>query len=87
MKASGLDTTGYHIEVPSFGDWGFTLASNKPLKPERLKVQVETRFLTDEQIQAMFVFAKDLEAPEVEVNRIVSPVILEYYQQSWKYWN
>lgn len=87
MKASGLDTTGYHIEVPSFGDWGFTLASNEPLKPERLKVQVETRFLTDEQMQAMFVFAKDLEAPEVEVNRIVSPVILEYYQQSWKYWN
>lgn len=87
MAASGLNTTGYHLEVPSFGDWGFTLASNAPLEPERLKVKVETRFLNDDQLRAMFVFSKDLEAPDVEVNRIVSPVILEYYQQSWKYWN
>lgn len=87
MADSELNTTGYHLEVPSFGDWGFTLASNEALDFSRLKVKVDTRFLTDEQIKAMFVFAKDLEAPEVEVNRIVSPVILEYYQESWRYWN
>ncbi len=87
MAASGLDTSGYHLEVPTFGDWGFTIASNEPLNLKRRNVTIATRFLTDEQMDVMFVFAKDLEAPEVEVNGIISPVILEYYHQSWKYWN
>lgn len=87
VAAAGLVTSGYHLEIPSFGDWGFTIASNQPLKTEGIDLKVETKFLNSEQLGAMFVFGKDIDRQDVEVNGIVNPVILEYYQQSWKHWN
>ena len=37
----------YHVWVPSFGDWGFNLASTEPLSPTGWDFSdVETRFLT-----------------------------------------
>ncbi len=27
MRAAGLATAAYHVDVPSFGDWGFHLAT------------------------------------------------------------
>ncbi len=34
MAAAGLSTRGYHAPVPTFGDWGFLLASGGPTAPE-----------------------------------------------------
>ncbi|WP_204276891.1 hypothetical protein, partial [Escherichia coli] len=32
LEAVGLSTTPYHAHVPSFGEWGFVLASRRPLR-------------------------------------------------------
>lgn len=87
VESTGLTTTGYHIEVPSFGDWGFTMASKQAFDPKNIQISVETRFLDNSTAAALFLFAKDLSPRDVKANTITNPVILEYYAKSWKYWN
>jgi len=74
----------YHINVPSFGEWGFVLAApraetlTRPARP-----LPSTRVLTEESEAAMFIFDKDLSEPEgVEVNRLNDQPLVRYYRQS-----
>lgn len=75
----------YHVHVPSFGEWGFVMASRRPVEPRRLRPSVPTRFLNQEALAAMFGFGRDIGASgEVEVNRLDRPVLYIYYQRGWK---
>jgi len=96
MTAAGRSMVGlsdmmflpYHLNVPSFGEWGFVLASRRPVDPRRLSIRVPTRFLTDDVMQAMFNFGRDM-APhgEMKINRIDRPVLYEYYRKGWRAFN
>ena len=33
LEAVGLAATPYHAHVPSFGEWGFVIASRRPFRP------------------------------------------------------
>lgn len=79
-----LNVLPYHVHVPSFGEWGFVLASRVSLAPQELSVDVPTRFLTDEVLAAMFAFGKDLDRRSVQVNRLERPVIARYYARGWR---
>jgi spermidine synthase len=45
LKSVGMFTKSYFTYVPSFGDWGFQIASFKPLFPSRKKVGVPNQTL------------------------------------------
>lgn len=77
----------YHVNVPSFGEWGFVLASRGQVDTQRLKVTVPTRFLTDQTIPGLFVFSADMQPKEVQVNRLDQPVIVRYYENGWRMYN
>ncbi|HEY8544416.1 MAG TPA: polyamine aminopropyltransferase [Acidimicrobiales bacterium] len=82
VAAAGLATLPYHVDVPSFGDWGFVLASREPPAPT-VDPGVETRFLTDDVLAAARVFGADVAPVEVEVNTIDNPVLAEYTDRGW----
>lgn len=77
----------YHTYIPSFGDWGFLLASksdlnavqNKPL-PQNLK------FLTKNQMEISFLLPKDVSLIKTKINTLDSPIILNYYVEDWERW-
>ena len=46
LQACGLITAPYHTNVPSFGEWGFILASPRPL-PDECRLPDGLRFLDD----------------------------------------
>lgn len=73
----------YHLHVPSFGEWGFAMASQRPVDPTRLTVSVTTHFLDDDSLRALFAFPKDLAPVPVAVNRLDDPVIFRYYEKGW----
>lgn len=85
VESEGLFTSGYHINVPSFGDWGFTVASRRPFNPEDIHLAADTRYLTEAMIPSLFYFAKDeqIDLNTIEVNTINHPVLLQYYQEGW----
>jgi spermidine synthase len=77
----------YHAYVPSFGDWGFVMASRRAIRPERLKVPqgVPLRFLTNEVLPTLFVFPADsLAGPNVQPNRLDDQVLAQYYHRAWR---
>jgi spermidine synthase len=79
-----LHPRGYHVNVPSFGEWGFVIAGREPVRPQTLAVRVPTRFLNTPTLQAMFVFSQDLVPDrEVRINRLDQPVLYEYYKRGW----
>jgi len=76
----------YHAHIPSFGDWGFVVASNQPLNPKKADIQVGTRFLDAMNFSTLFIFDKDVQSNNVKVNRLDQPILLQYYLKGWKYY-
>lgn len=86
VKASGFKyVVPYRADVPSFGDWGFVMASETDLSESASKeVLIDSRFLTEDMLAAMRVFAKDQKLMDVEVNNIHNPILLNYYLEGWQ---
>ncbi|MFT7619661.1 MAG: spermidine synthase, partial [Planctomycetota bacterium] len=76
-------TYPYHTYIPTFGTWGFVLASKRPIKPASVQVSVETRFLTSEALASMFSFPKDMSKVDVPVNRLNEPVLSRLYRNGY----
>ncbi len=76
----------YHANVPSFGDWGFVLASNAKLNMTNPSISVETRYLDLRNFAGHFVFDKDTAVGDVEVTTLDRPVVLDYYLSGWQHY-
>ncbi len=78
LKAAEFITAPYTVSVPSFGPWGFVLASDHTIDPASLAIDVPTRFLNAAALPAMFALPKDVQGQTVEVNRLARPIIVKY---------
>ena len=76
----------YHLQVPSFGDWGFNLAFNG--ENIRNELSVETKYLNSNNIDSLFVFGNDEIVPldEVEENNMFKPILITYYNKEVQNW-
>ena len=84
LESTGLTAKPYITEVPSFGTWGFAIASRMPLEPQSLSLPIPTRFLTPSMLKSLFNLPGDIKLKEVEINRLSHPVIVRY--QSDRRW-
>jgi spermidine synthase len=82
-----FQTRPYHAPVPSFGDWGFVLASLRPMATERIGLSVPTRFLTPAVLQGLFTFPRDVARRPAPVNRLDNQVLLRLYEQGYQRYN
>lgn len=87
LEAAGLHTLPYHAFVPAFGEWGFVLASRRPLEPPRDLGPVVTRYLNPELLASLFIFPPDIAALPVRVNRVDNQALVAYYGAEWDRWN
>ena len=88
FDAKRLKAIPYHVNVPSFGEWGFIMASVQPIDIQALDVRVPTRFLNRPSLRAMYSFGRDLRAQtEPQINRLDHPVVYEYYKNGWQQFN
>ncbi|HZG40242.1 MAG TPA: hypothetical protein VEZ50_16310, partial [Nodosilinea sp.] len=78
LAAAAFKTYPYTVSVPSFGPWGFVLASQVELAPARLALPVAPRFLTPQLLPTLFVLPGDIHVDAVQVNRLSNPVIVRY---------
>jgi spermidine synthase len=86
MEAAGLKVRPYHLAVPSFGVWGFALASKREFDvPTR--VLPGLRHLNDEATTAMFAFPRDMDRVPTEVNRLDNQVLVHLYAREWRRWS
>ena len=82
IRAAGLDPTPYHASVPSFGEWGYVLASRMPFQvPDRFPRGL--RFLTPAIAPSLFEFPADMEPVPVEVNQLNNQILVQYQTDGW----
>ncbi|WP_103938507.1 polyamine aminopropyltransferase [Thermomonospora echinospora] len=86
IRSAGLATVPYHVDVPSFGDWGYVLAAAGQDAPGlRMDPAVSgLRFLDADVLRASAVFARDLRRDDVEINTLVKPKLIDYQRQEWR---
>jgi spermidine synthase len=78
----------FHVNVPSFGEWGFVMAAERPLRPTSATLPVDTRFLNGEIVPGLFRFPKDLQTEGTPApSTLDQPRVLEAYLDGWRYWN
>ena len=82
IEAAGLTTTPYHAHVPSFGEWGFIVASRRPFRlPTALPANL--RFLTVAGLPALFDFPPDMARVPTEINRLSNQVLVQTFEEEW----
>jgi len=82
VEAVGLQATPYHAHVPSFGEWGFIVASRRPMRvPQTLPDGL--RFLSVASAPALFDFPPDMARVPTEVNRLSNQVLVQTFEQEW----
>lgn len=78
-------TYPYHNQVPSFGDWGFIMASNNELTfMENMSFPEENNLINNEEsVTNLFYFDSDLSEPTTggEISTLFDPKILYSYEQ------
>jgi len=82
IESVGLTATPYHAHVPSFGEWGYILASRRPwLLPKQLPDGL--RFLDVAGLPALFEFPPDMARVPAQVNRLSNQVLVQRYEEEW----
>ncbi|MES2992274.1 MAG: polyamine aminopropyltransferase [Pseudomonadota bacterium] len=82
IEAAGLATTPYHAHVPSFGEWGFIVASRRPFRmPTALPDGL--RFLSPADLPTLFNFPRDMARVPTEVNRLSNQVLVQTFEEEW----
>ncbi|MGL4667410.1 MAG: polyamine aminopropyltransferase [Saezia sp.] len=83
LKEAGFKTWPYHAYVPSFGEWGYVMASRGGDFVLPQQYDVPTRFLNRYTTQLMFEFPPDMSPPQVEPNYLNTQILVHYFEADW----
>jgi len=86
VRAAGLAVTPYHVYVPTFGGWGFTLAAHgdtppPPRLPDRLP---DLRFLDQAVMDSAVVFPEDMGPRNPEPSTLAHPRIVDDMRHGYR---
>jgi spermidine synthase len=85
MRAAGLGVTPYHVNVPTFGDWGFALAQDGPAPGLRMDPPERLRFLDEPTLAAARSFPADRHPTGTEPpSTLDDPRVLRLTTEEWQ---
>jgi len=83
IKQAGYQTFPYHTYVPSFGEWGFVLASRRPVAlPSALPDGL--RFLAAATLPSLFEFPSDMARVPMPANRLNDQILVRTLEAEWR---
>jgi len=74
----------YHVFIPTFGDWGFNIGTDKVIKIEEMNESGNSKFFTKETLKAAMHFPPDSDKVVTEINKFNKPLLYLYYLKGWK---
>lgn len=83
LREVGFQVSPFHVYVPSFGDWGFFLASRSNLVTRAIGSNVPRRFLDDRTFAEARHFPPDIAWRETEVNRLNDQALVRLFEEEW----
>lgn len=82
ILASGFKTLPYHTHVPSFGEWGFILFSQKELMKVK-KLRKDLLFLNENIFTGLCEFPKDMSFRTTHLNKLNNQALVNYFDDEW----
>jgi spermidine synthase len=74
----------YHAYVPSFGEWGFSIAMNGfETNFNKVNRQVEGLRFYNFQFDKFNYFSKDMISKDIEINRLDNQILVRYFDEEW----
>jgi spermidine synthase len=84
LQSAGLYTKAYHNLVPSFGEWGYIIASPTPQQDWFHHLPDSLKYLNASTLQQMFVFPEDMKAHQrLETNKLNNQALVNYFEDEW----
>jgi spermidine synthase len=82
LEAVNLRTAPYHAHVPSFGEWGYIIASRRPYEMPR-SLPEGLRFLDVKSLPLLFDFPRDMSRIPAEVNKLNNQILVQTFEEEW----
>jgi spermidine synthase len=82
LDAAGFVTTPYHVYVPSFGEWGFVMASDRRIVPGET-YPPNLRYVSASTARDMLQFPPDMGRVATEINRLDSQFLVRTFDAEW----
>jgi len=84
LREVGMKTWPYHAYVPSFGEWGFVMASPQQDYTPPASYRLPLRFLNGATTREMFAFPPDMQKLEMAPNRLNTQSLVHEFEQDWR---
>ncbi len=87
IETAGYATTEFQVDVPSFGNWGYVLATPGGGTPPPLRLASDAprlRYLDEAVLNAAAVFPVDRRRQDVRPSTLMDPAVLEYVLDEWE---
>ena len=84
LREVGMKTWPYHAYVPSFGEWGFILASPQAQYTPPSEYRLPMRYLNADTTREMFIFPPDMKRLPMEPNRLNTQSLVHEFEQDWR---
>ncbi|MGB8194021.1 MAG: polyamine aminopropyltransferase, partial [Chitinophagaceae bacterium] len=84
LRFVGLETVNYHNYVPSFGEWGYIMATTQKERSWFAAFPTGLKYLNRATLQQMLTFPEDMKAHRPLLpNKLNNQVLVNYFEEEW----
>jgi spermidine synthase len=84
LRDVGMHTWPYHAYVPSFGEWGFIMASPEQQYTPPVSYRLPMRYLNEQTTREMFAFPPDMQRREMAPNQLNTQSLVHEFEHDWR---
>jgi spermidine synthase len=84
LRDVGMKTWPYHAYVPSFGEWGFIMASPEHDYTPPTSYRLPMRYLNQATTREMFDFPPDMPRRQMAPNRLNTQSLVHEFEHDWR---
>ncbi|MBS1611916.1 MAG: polyamine aminopropyltransferase [Bacteroidetes bacterium] len=83
LEASGFHTLPYHAYVPSFGEWGYVIASMHDTINRSVEYPNSLRYVSTAAVEQMYHFPADMAERPTDINKLNNQALVHYFEEEW----
>ena len=83
IASAGFRVIPYHAYVPSFGEWGYVLATRAYSWKNEGALPAGLKFVNHGTIQDMLFFSPDMAEVPTDINKLNNQVLVHYFENDW----
>ena len=87
LIAAGFHTLPYHCYLPSFGEWGFVLASPTKIPSKHINERIgNLNFINQDTFSQLVYFPPDMSKVPSSVNRLNDQLLVQTFEKEWSHY-